>query len=146
MFWQIIIQDDSDLVGKSVASLIVELRGEVPFEYVRVLNFEGAADQDMWAQLEEEGPIDIPRFLDELGKVRQVDWATFCLSIAPTNIPKDGVNLELPIAVDETIVRCVDGSLLYVYTRREALSEMLRKRHRCLSATLVDLGSVEWPE
>lgn len=146
MFWQIIIQDDTDLIGDSVARLIDKLCSEVSYKFVRVLGFEGAADQELWARIEEAGLIDIHQFLAALKRVRQVDWATFCLSIDSVNVPKDSFNLEAPIAIDETIVRCVDGSLVYVYTKHEVLSQLLQKQYPCLSATLVDFGSVEWPE
>lgn len=146
MFWQIIIQDDTDLVGNSVARLIDQLCSEASYKFVQVLGFEGAADQGLWGQLQEEGSIDINRFLVELKRVRQVDWATFCLSTNSIDVPKDSFNLQAPTAIDETIVRCVDGSFMYVYTKDELLSQLLQREYPCISASLVDFGSVEWPE
>lgn len=149
MYWQIIIQDKSNLSGKAVAELMTELLKTVAYSWVQVYEFEGAADRNVWEDVVKNGSLEASKFFRLIQQVAQVDWGTFCLlkdqnasSCSQTYLEKC---LEC-IRDGEAVVRCVDDQFFYVYTKNNDLSMAIQKKYSCLSAKQVDLVNIEWPE
>lgn len=149
MYWQIIIQDENNLAGRSVADFITRLLETIPCKFVQVYEFEGfIASHLVSAVMEEERAIEVSVFLDIVRQSVQIDWGTFCLSKDEKAFPQAEDYIERSLECldnEETIVRCVDNYLFYVYSRREDLAIVLQKNYSCLSVTQVDRQSLEWP-
>ena len=69
MYWQIIIQDQSNLSGKAVAELLTEVLKTVAYNWVQVYEFEGAAERNVWEDVVKNGALETNKFLELIEKI-----------------------------------------------------------------------------
>ena len=149
MYWQIIIQDQSNLSGKAVAELLTEVLKTVAYNWVQVYEFEGAAERNVWEDVVKNGALETNKFLELIEKVAQVDCSTFCLLKDQNTSSHTQTYLEKCfecIRDGEAVIRCVDDQFFYVYTKNNDVSMAIQEEYPCLSAKQVDLVDIEWPE
>lgn len=149
MLWQIVITDKSNLSGGAVLAMIKDIRAMANLSFVRVLQFEGAAPSGVPTFCETGKYTNFDDFYSFLQTVIQVDWTTFELSYE--KLDADKKNDYARAAIDNIekgaiVVRCVDNSLFYVYTKDKKVSTGLSERYNTLCCELVDSQNVEWPE
>lgn len=149
MLWQIVIADKSNLSGGAVLAMIKDIRAMANLSFVRVLQFEGASPSGVPTFCETGKHTNFDDFYSFLKTVIQVDWATFELSYE--ELDADKKNDYAKAAIDNikkgaVIVRCVDNSLFYVYTKDKRVSTGLSEQYDTLCCELVESQNVEWPE
>jgi hypothetical protein len=149
MLWKIVISDKSNLSGNAVAAMIQDVRAMAGLGSIRVLQFEGAAPAGVPRFCETGEYIDFDDFFGFMYTVTQVDWASFELSREELEIDEENDYAKEAINNVEkgsAIVRCVDNSLFYVYTKDKMVSIGISQKYNTLCCELVESQNVEWPE
>ena len=148
MYWQIIIDDRTNLSGGAIARLVADIALITQCKAIAVYEFEGATDVRFWDAAIAGDAISLPIFLEKMRQVTQVDWGTFCLLRDPTVwSARDYMEKCCDCIRDnEAVVRCVDGQFFYVYTKRDDIAALLKTCQTPLSVERIELGNIEWPE
>lgn len=148
MYWQIILEGFDNLNGGPLAQFIVSIVRKARVEFVSVTDFEGSGILEPMHDLQGEGFISVDEFLPALSQLIQVDWATLLFS--KTGLEKHGQNDEetrfaIQLMGGVTVVRCVDGQFVYVYTGDDALKEYISEHYECQAIAHLGPESFEWP-
>lgn len=149
MLWQIIISDKSNLSGSAVIAMIQDIRAMAGLSFIRVLQFEGAASAGLPTFCETGEYINFDDFYNFMITVVQVDWASFELGYEELMIDKEKDYAKEAIDnIDKgsVIVRCIDNSLFYIYTKDKIVSLGLSEKYSPLYCELVESQNIEWPE
>lgn len=149
MLCKIVISDKSNLSGSAVIAMIQDVRAMAGLSFIRVLQFEGAAPAGAPAFCETGEYIGFDDFYNFMGTVIQVDWASFEISREELKINEEKNYAEEAIDNVEkgsVMVRCVDSSLFYIYTKDKMVSLGLSEKYSPLCCELVEPQNVEWPE
>ncbi len=149
MFWQIVLEGFDNLRGKPFSELIVCITRNASLKFVSLTHFEGAGILNPIRRFEERAFFRVEEFVPAISQLIQVDWATLVLSKAglEKTAADDYEARFARLLVDGlTVVRCVDGQFVYIYTGDNVVKEYVCENYECQTIDRHAPQSFEWPE
>lgn len=146
--WQLVVFDDQLLSGASIAgflsvfSQISDLACVVPFEVT------GTAGTVVTGRMHEPRIFDLSEFIAGMEGVQQIEWMTLLVSLkgkAALLNRLEGCSLA-DLGVDDVVVRGVDNSYYYVFSRNKKVCELLLRKYPHGELNGVDPNEAEWPD
>lgn len=147
-WFQIEIEDDSALSGRSLARLVRTVADTAPVTVVGFMGAEGAGPG--FRAKFPEGRLtilELERFTERLNDVAQFDWGDFLL----TRTESDLCGLQpakyediLPRTV--AVIRAVDDTYFYVYTRDMKVARAILDAYPEAISSERKMSSLEFPE
>lgn len=150
-WYLLIIEDQENLPGKSIAQILKILNQTKKFNFVNMDNIEGAPiENKSWIDIKKLGGkfLKIEQILLILLDVKQFDWADFFLF---KNFPSVWENdEEIPdypklISLADLTIRAVDDQYIYIYTQELKIIDQLKQYYNIESIKEGVLENLEHP-
>jgi len=144
-WYQVIIEDSDALSGKSILKILRVITQNSIVEYVYVSIVEGAMIQSLFPFVNKfTNSRDV---LNAVKSVTQIDWADFFFyNNVPDSEPSQKESYPSSIGKSDLLLRCVDDTYFYVYTKNKFLVEELQSEYSNASVTKGELEYFEYPE
>lgn len=149
MFWQIVLEGFDNLGGQPLSEFIVRMARNARLEFVSLAHLEGAGFLDPIRRIEGKAFVRVEEFVPVLSQLIQVDWATLVFSktgLENTDVDDYRGRFARLLVDGLTVVRCVDGQFIYVYTGDDVVKEFICRNYECQTIDKHAPQSFEWPE
>ncbi|MBC6419039.1 MAG: hypothetical protein GDA44_09755 [Prochloron sp. SP5CPC1] len=142
---EIIIEDDSSLSGKFVASFMKEVTIFLSLKFVVLDYLSGSniakINSYHISRIELLEPL-----IQEISKVGQFEWCDFFFFRKGGFIPSENEQYDKIIPCTDLTVRAVDQSYLYVYTINQRLLELIKSKYDAVTVNQDKLCNFIFPE
>lgn len=149
MFWQIVIDGFDNLSGQSLSKFMDDIAHNSGLDFFSLMYFEGSGILEPIRGFEGSGFIRYEELTPAVSPLIQVEWATFVCS--KTGLEKcDYDDFEARfgrlLADGLTVIRCVDGQYVYVYTDDDSMKEYICQHYAAQTVEKLEPQSFEWPD
>lgn len=147
MYWQIVMEGFDNLSGPALGDFIENITGTAGLKFLWLTEFEGGGVVEPIYRLESSKPTRIEEFLPLVRQLSQIEWGTLLLSKDGLEAPEDDdwdARYATLLANGLTVIRFVDGHLVYVFTGDGTLKDYVCRHYECELNRLAP-ENFEWP-
>jgi hypothetical protein len=145
MYWQIAIEGFDNLSGAALGDFIENISGTAGLKFFWLTEFEGGGDVEPMYRFESYTRIE--EVLPLVRHLSQIEWGTIVLSKDGLETLEDddwNAKYARVLAKGITVIRFVDGHLVYIFTGDGALKDYARQHYECELNRLAP-ENFEWP-